>query len=232
MKQRRFEASPLIGLIALALSMLITDGVQGQRAGRWIGCDVFEGYASLPNCSKPSSTDQVRQPRSDYGTGAFPPLMEGGPRPDIAPLTPRRIAFANDEIPGTIIIDTKGMRLYYTLGTSEAFVYPISVGRIGFTWTGVENVSRIANWPDWYPPKEMRERDPRLPEKMLGGIKNPLGAVALFLGNSLYRIHGTNDPKTIGRAASSGCFRMLNGHAVHLASLAQIGTVVKVVPTL
>ena len=94
------------------------------------------------------------------------------------------------------------------------------------------NPGRFKDWPDWYPPKEMRARDPRLPEKMLGGIRNPLGAVAIFLGNSLYRIHGTNDPKTIGQAASSGCFRMLNGHAKHLASMVQVGTVVKVLPRL
>src|SRR5262249_45009963 len=87
-----------------------------------------------------------------------------------------------------------------------------------------------AEWPDWYPPEEMRDRDGRLPEKMTGGLKNPLGAMALYLGNSLYRIHGTNDAKSIGQAASSGCFRMLNGHIVDLASRVEIGTPVGVVP--
>ena len=120
--------------------------------------------------------------------------------------------------------------MYYVLNSDEAYDYPISVGREGFTWTGTETISRIAEWPDWHPPKEMLERDPKLPELMYGGIKNPLGAIALFLGNSLYRIHGTNDPKTIGYAASSGCFRMMNEHALHLATLAKVGTVVKVLP--
>jgi lipoprotein-anchoring transpeptidase ErfK/SrfK len=110
--------------------------------------------------------------------------------------------------------------------------YPISVGREGFAWTGTETISRKAEWPDWYPPAEMRERDWRLPEKMTGGIKNPLGAKALYLGNSLYRIHGTNDAKSIGRAASSGCFRMLNGHIIDLAARVEIGTVVNVVSRL
>ena len=112
---------------------------------------------------------------------------------------------------------------------TEALRYPISVGREGFTWTGTEAISRVAEWPDWHPPEEMRDRDPSLPEKMSGGIKNPLGAKAIYLGNTLYRIHGTNDPKSIGRAASSGCFRMLNGHVVDLASRVQIGTPVTVV---
>ena len=109
---------------------------------------------------------------------------------------------------------------------TEALHYPISVGREGFSWAGTETISRKAEWPDWHPPEEMRDRDPRLPEKMTGGIKNPLGAMALYLGNSLYRIHGTNDAKSIGRAASSGCFRMLNGHIVDLASRVDIGTTV------
>jgi hypothetical protein len=106
------------------------------------------------------------------------------------------------------------------------------VGREGFNWSGTETVSRKQAWPDWYPPAEMRERDPRLPEKMTGGLKNPLGAMALYLGNTLYRIHGTNDAKSIGRAASSGCFRMLNAHVLHLASITEIGTTVNVVPSL
>ena len=112
---------------------------------------------------------------------------------------------------------------------STALRYPISVGREGFNWNGTEKISRVAEWPDWHPPAEMRERDPSLPEKMSGGIRNPLGAKALYLGNSLYRIHGTNDAKSIGRAASSGCFRMLNGHVVDLASRVGVGTPVTVV---
>ena len=113
--------------------------------------------------------------------------------------------------------------LYFILSPTEAYQYPISVGREGFSWTGTEVISRKQEWPDWNPPKEMIARDPRLPDKMTGGMKNPLGALALYLGNTLYRIHGTNDPKSIGRAASSGCFRMMNEHVLHLASLASVG---------
>jgi lipoprotein-anchoring transpeptidase ErfK/SrfK len=130
------------------------------------------------------------------------------------------------------VIDTGARKLYFVLPDKQAYEYAISVGREGFEWTGTESVSRKQAWPDWYPPAEMRERDRRLPEKMTGGLKNPLGAMALYLGDTLYRIHGTNDAKSIGRAASSGCFRMLNAQVIHLASLAELGTPVQVVKSL
>jgi len=133
---------------------------------------------------------------------------------------------------GSIVIDSSSRKLYYVLEGNRAFSYSVAVGREGFNWTGTENISRKQAWPDWYPPKEMRQRDPRLPEKMTGGIRNPLGAMALYLGTTLYRIHGTNDAKSIGRAQSSGCFRMLNSDVLHLAELVEIGTSVAVVPSL
>jgi lipoprotein-anchoring transpeptidase ErfK/SrfK len=161
-----------------------------------------------------------------------PALLDGGPRPAIAPQAPAKVALASGYKPGEVVIDTAGRKLYYVIDATSAYRYPISVGRDGFTWSGTEKISRIADWPDWHPPKEMRERDPSLPEKMTGGLRNPLGAKALYLGNSLYRIHGTNDAKTIGYAASSGCFRMMNHHVVHLAGLAGVGTTVHVVRSL
>ncbi|NJM35303.1 MAG: L,D-transpeptidase [Rhodomicrobium sp.] len=168
------------------------------------------------------------QNRSRYRT-PYPELMEGGPRPFIAPEAPPVVSLATAEPAGQIIIDSGGRRLFYTLPGNTAYEYPISVGREGFNWTGAEKISRIAAWPDWHPPAEMREREPYLPKKMTGGLNNPLGATALYLGNTLYRIHGTNDAKSIGRAASSGCFRMMNKHVLHLAELAQVGTQVRVV---
>ena len=130
--------------------------------------------------------------------------------------------FASQYAPGTIVIETHGRQLFFVTSDRRGLRYPISVGRDGFTWNGDEKISRIAEWPDWHPPEEMRERDQSLPEKMTGGVKNPLGAKAIYLGNTLYRIHGTNDAKTIGQAASSGCFRMLNGH-VHRPRRARAG---------
>jgi lipoprotein-anchoring transpeptidase ErfK/SrfK len=166
--------------------------------------------------------------RRQYGV-IYPEFMTGGPRPEIAPVAPPIVSLTRAEPSGTVIIDTGGRRLFYVLPGNQAYEYPISVGREGFTWTGSESISRVAPWPDWHPPAEMRERQPGLPKIMTGGIHNPLGAKALYLGNTLYRIHGTNDPKTIGRASSSGCFRMMNEHVTHLASLAGVGTQVKVV---
>jgi hypothetical protein len=158
-----------------------------------------------------------------------PVFQSGGARPEIARLDPKAISFPSQYPVGSIVIDTKGRQLLLIKSETEALHYPISVGRQGFTWTGKETISRKASWPDWNPPDEMRARDPRLPEKMSGGVKNPLGAMALYLGSSLYRIHGTNDAKSIGRAASSGCFRMLNGHVVDLSNRVDIGVTVQVV---
>jgi lipoprotein-anchoring transpeptidase ErfK/SrfK len=164
--------------------------------------------------------------------GMGPSLRSGGPRPEIAPRAPARIAFPSRYPVGSVVIDHKGRQLFLVESPIEALRYPISVGKEGFSWTGTEKISRTVNWPDWRPPNEMRARDPSLPERMTGGIRNPLGAKALYLGNTLYRIHGTNDARSIGRAASSGCFRMLNGHVVDLARRISIGTAVTVVSRL
>lgn len=159
-------------------------------------------------------------------------LLQGGGRPSISPRTPQTISFPNGFEKGSIIIDQSGRKLYYTLSAKSAYVYPIAVGREGFTWTGVEHVSRINDWPDWIPPAEMRQRKPGLPVRMTGGLKNPLGAKAIYLGNTLYRIHGTNEPSSIGSATSSGCIRMHNEHVVHLASMVSAGTTVYVMKRL
>ena len=142
------------------------------------------------------------------------------------------VAFPYDFPANSIVIDTGGRALYYVLADKQAYRYAIAVGREGFRWTGTETISRKQDWPDWYPPAEMRQRDPSLPVKMTGGVSNPLGAKALYLGNTLYRIHGTNDESSIGRAESSGCFRMLNANVVHLAAIAEVGIPVAVVGSL
>ncbi|MGL4395143.1 MAG: L,D-transpeptidase [Hyphomicrobium sp.] len=161
-----------------------------------------------------------------------PAQMSGGPKPSIAAVAPPTVTFPNGYGSGSIVIDTARRKLFYVLSSTSAYQYPISVGRQGFTWTGTEKISRKVQWPDWRPPAEMLARKPELPEFMEGGIRNPLGARALYLGNSLYRIHGTNDVKSIGTAASSGCFRMMNGHVVHLSNIASVGTTVHVVSKL
>jgi lipoprotein-anchoring transpeptidase ErfK/SrfK len=172
----------------------------------------------------PSANDEARLNKAPGATG--------GTRPYIRPVAPPQVAFSGGYAPGSIVIDTSARKLYYVTSTTSAYAYSIGVGRQGFAWTGKEKVSRIADWPDWYPPADMRQRKPDLPVRMLGGIRNPLGVKAIYLGNTLYRIHGTNDPKSIGKAESSGCFRMLNENVLHLATLVHVGTEVAIVRSL
>ncbi|WP_284419989.1 MULTISPECIES: L,D-transpeptidase [unclassified Bradyrhizobium] len=134
------------------------------------------------------------------------------------------------EAPGTIIIDTGNTYLYYVLGGGRALRYGVGVGREGFTWSGVQTVTRKAEWPDWHPPAQMIARQPYLPRFMAGGPGNPLGARAMYLGSSEYRIHGTNDPTTIGKFVSSGCVRLTNEDVSDLFSRVQVGTKVVVLP--
>lgn len=161
-------------------------------------------------------------------------IASGGAKPSITPRRPRQVAFngGSTYAVGSIVIDVKARKLYNVRGGNVADVYNIGVGRDGFRWTGVEKVSRVAQWPDWHPPAEMRKREPHLPVKMTGGIKNPLGARAIYLGSTLYRIHGTNNPKSIGTAQSSGCFRMMNEDVAYLAQQVAIGADVHVVKSL
>ena len=191
--------------------------------------DLDEPSRRLPPHATPFAP--YERPRA----GEEPPsasLRDGGPRPPIAPQSPQIVPFNGPWAPGTVVIDTSGRQLLLVTSQRAALRYPISVGRDGFQWTGTEKISRIAEWPDWHPPVDMRKRDPALPEKMTGGIRNPLGAMALYLGNTLYRIHGTNDARTVGHASSSGCFRMLNGHVVDLAQRVKVGSTVVVVERL
>ena len=145
-------------------------------------------------------------------------------------LKRRIVAFETREPAGTIVIDTGHTYLYYVLGGGRAIRYGVGVGREGFTWSGVQTVSRKAEWPDWHPPVEMIARQPYLPRFMAGGPGNPLGAYAMYLGASAYRIHGTNDPSTIGKFVSSGCIRLTNEDVCDLASRVTIGAKVVVLP--
>ncbi len=142
----------------------------------------------------------------------------------------RSSTYPTREAPGTIVIDTPNTYLYYVLGGGRAIRYGIGVGREGFTWSGVRTVARKQEWPDWHPPAEMIARQPYLPRFMAGGPGNPLGARAMYLGGTLYRIHGTNEPSTIGQHVSSGCIRMLNEDVIDLFNRTPVGTKVVVLP--
>src|SRR6202011_2419874 len=161
-----------------------------------------------------------------------PPAVEEPTNSAELPASLRRqvVAYATSEAPGTIVIDTPHTYLYLVLGGGKAMRYGIGVGREGFTWSGTQTISRKQEWPDWIPPAEMIHRQPYLPRFMAGGPGNPLGARAMYLGNTVYRIHGTNAPSTIGHQVSSGCIRMLNEDVTDLYARANVGTKVVVLP--
>ncbi len=140
------------------------------------------------------------------------------------------VNYQTHEPAGTIIVDTPNTYLYLVLGNGRAMRYGIGVGRDGFTWSGVQTITRRAEWPDWHPPAEMIARQPYLPRYMAGGPGNPMGSRALYLGNTIYRIHGTNAPHTIGQRVSSGCIRLTNEDVADLYSRVNLGTRVVVLP--
>lgn len=179
------------------------------------------------------------QPAQPQGADGRPVVLSALPpeeQPDAAPvnlppnLRRQEVGFVTKEPPGTLIVDTPNTYLYYVLGNNRAIRYGVRVGRDGFTWTGVQKISRKAEWPDWHPPPEMIDRQPYLPRFMAGGPGNPLGARAMYLGNTVYRIHGTNQPSTIGKFVSSGCIGMLNEDVSDLFDRVKVGTRVVVWP--
>jgi lipoprotein-anchoring transpeptidase ErfK/SrfK len=149
-----------------------------------------------------------------------------------APARLRRqvVDYSTAEAPGTVIVDTPNTYLYFVLGGGRAIRYGIGIGREGFTWSGVETIERKSEWPDWIPPSDMLQRQPYLPRFMAGGPGNPLGARAMYLGGTVYRIHGTNAPDTIGKQVSSGCIRMANDDVIDLYGRTRVGTKVIVLP--
>ena len=165
---------------------------------------------------------------------ALPPEVrpETGPKKELPPQFRRTLVdYYTKQPAGTIVIDTPNTYLYLVLGNGKALRYGIGVGREGFTWSGSESISRLAEWPDWNPPEQMIERQPYLPRFMAGGEGNPLGARALYLGDTLYRIHGTNQPSTIGTFVSSGCIRLTNEDIMDLYKRVKVGTRVVVLPS-
>jgi lipoprotein-anchoring transpeptidase ErfK/SrfK len=164
----------------------------------------------------------TERPLTNQGDGSASALSER--------LRRTVIALNTREAPGTVIIDTGNTALYYVLGQNRAIRYGVGVGREGFTWAGTQTITRKAEWPDWHPPAQMIARQPYLPRFMAGGPGNPLGARAMYLGSSEYRIHGTNDPSTIGKFVSSGCIRLTNEDVTDLFNRVQVGAKVIVLP--
>ena len=157
-------------------------------------------------------------------------IMGGGPnffsRGGSSPIQRTTVSYPTSYSPGTVVVNTAERRLYLVLGNGQALRYGIGVGRDGFRWSGTHRITAKKEWPSWTPPSQMRARRPDLPRHMVGGIENPLGARAMYLGSTLYRIHGSNEPETIGQAVSSGCFRMTNDDVTDLYGRVSVGTTV------
>ncbi|EIM27049.1 L,D-transpeptidase [Microvirga lotononidis] len=178
-------------------------------------------------CSAAFAGSSQAQPVASLGgePASFFGSLFSGPS---SPTARRLVVWSGAQRPGTIVISTSQRRLYYVLGNGQAIQYGIGVGRPGFTWAGTKTVSMKREWPAWTPPAAMLRRRPDLPRYMPGGLDNPLGARALYLGSSMYRIHGSNEPQTIGYAVSSGCIRMTNADVIDLYGRTRLGTKVVV----
>jgi lipoprotein-anchoring transpeptidase ErfK/SrfK len=207
--EHRRQASRATGALIFAAALLVPALMATQASAQVLG------YAAAPSSAFPSEDAALDQD-------------EASPVPER--LRRAVVAYDTREAPGTVIIDTGHTALYYVLGQGRAVRYGVGVGREGFTWSGVQTISRKAEWPDWHPPTEMIARQPYLPRFMAGGPGNPLGARAMYLGTSQYRIHGTNDPSTIGKFVSSGCIRLTNEDVTDLFSRVDVGTKVVVLP--
>lgn len=202
--------------------------ISGPRASQPATAPVV-APAVVPPADRPTgSATGTAQPAPTGGAYASLPAdyrpEEGKPKQLSPHLQRQVVTYPTPEPAGTIIVDTPNTFLYLVLGEGKALRYGIGVGREGFTWSGVERISRAAEWPDWHPPPEMIERQPYLPRFMAGGESNPLGARALYLGKSVYRIHGTNQPSTIGTFVSSGCIRLTNTDVEDLYRRVGVGT--------
>jgi lipoprotein-anchoring transpeptidase ErfK/SrfK len=198
-----------------------------QSSRRLYGALLFAGCLALPSVAAHAQSIAYSQNDPSAPVYAYTPDADEQPSPA---LQRQVVPYATNEAPGTIIIDPAHTFLYLTLGDGKAMRYGIGVGREGFEWSGTEHIVRKAEWPDWIPPAAMVARQPYLPRWIGGGPGNPLGARAMYLGNTDYRIHGTNDPSSIGKHMSSGCIRLLNADVIDLYSRVNLGAKVIVLP--
>ncbi|MGH6670619.1 MAG: L,D-transpeptidase [Xanthobacteraceae bacterium] len=203
--------------------------MSGKILWRLCGAWLFGGLFAL--ASVPAGAQSLAYSQGDPDAPVYQFAPNAGPNEVSSPALQRQVvAYSGNEPADTIIVDPAHTFLYLTLGNGKAMRYGIGVGREGFEWSGTERIVRKAEWPDWIPPAAMIARQPYLPRWIGGGPGNPLGARALYLGNTDYRIHGTNDPSSIGRHMSSGCIRLLNADIVDLYNRVNIGTKVIVLP--
>ncbi len=209
------------------IEMLMTgrEASPALRASR-MDPDAGRGYEQLDPMEDPFADPAPRRRLAALPSAPAEAIVRGEPDPI---YRKQAVAYEGREAPGTIVIDTPSKFLYLVQGGGQAIRYGIGVGRPGFAWAGMKTITRKAEWPGWTPPPEMIKRRPDLPRHMEGGPANPLGARAMYLGTSLYRIHGTNEPYTIGQNVSSGCIRMMNEDVIDLYGRVGVGTRVKVI---
>jgi lipoprotein-anchoring transpeptidase ErfK/SrfK len=186
-------------------------------------------FIAAVTLARPALAQPFNEPPQPTVQDVDPGVDHGSSDENLPPEYQRQSVFYRSEYPpGTIIVNTADRFLYLIMGNNVALRYGVGVGRDGFQWGATLRITRKAEWPDWTPPPEMIERQPYLPRFMAGGPGNPLGARAMYLGNTVYRIHGTNAPETIGHAVSSGCFRLVNNEVIDLFNRVQVGTKVVV----
>ncbi|UMY18829.1 L,D-transpeptidase [Methylobacterium organophilum] len=214
-------ASVLAGAIGACL--LATTAAQAVPYDPFAGNDADDYYAEDGG----QGGWPVQGPYGGQG-GYYGQGQQASPQAQVAPIPREVVAFDGNYAPGTIVVSTAERRLYFVMPGGRAMRYGVGVGRPGFTWSGVNKITAKKEWPSWTPPKAMLARRPDLPRYMAGGIENPLGARAMYIGNSEYRIHGSNEPDTIGQAVSSGCIRMTNDDVTDLYERVRIGAKVVV----
>ncbi len=236
---RRVPALPVAACLAfstLALSVAAAAAANGELGGGFIELLMTGSAGPTKFIGRPAMSSPIEPAQAPEQTAA------PDAAPQVATLTPgepetepaaefrrQEVDYSGREAPGTIVIDTPQKFLFLVEPGGKAIRYGVGVGRPGFEWSGVKSITRKAEWPGWTPPPQMMLRRPDLPVHMDGGPDNPLGARALYLGSSLYRIHGTNEPETIGRDVSSGCIRMMNEDVIDLYYRVRVGTKVIVI---
>jgi len=228
--------SVCLAVVAVALAAGDAVAANGELGGGFIELLLTGSTGPSKFVARPAMSSPIEPPAAAYSAAA------PGPAPQLAALAPsqpeaapaeefrrQEVDYSGGEAPGTIVIDTRQKFLFLVQPAGRAIRYGVGVGRPGFEWAGVKTITRKAEWPGWTPPPQMMLRRPDLPAHMDGGPDNPLGARALYLGSSMYRIHGTNEPETIGRNVSSGCIRMMNDDVIDLYERVRVGTKVIVI---
>ncbi len=211
----------------MSATAMSATAMSASRSRRLYGALLFVGFFTFPAIS--ASAQSLAYSQNDPAAPVYQSTPDADEQP--SPVLQRQVVpYGGNASAGTIIIDPAHTFLYLTLGGGQALRYGIGVGREGFEWSGTEPIVRKAEWPDWIPPAAMVARQPYLPRWIGGGPGNPLGARALYLGNTDYRIHGTNDPSSIGKHMSSGCIRLLNADIIDLYNRVNIGAKVIVLP--